>query len=381
MLIFRLYHFTLLTLIIKSVSLRNIRSYASETLTFHPAFNLICGENGQGKTNLLEAAYMLCRFKPLRGSSSSEIVRFGEQSALLKGVIEKYSPASVTEVSISFSRTSGGKRVEVNGKMPANLSKKALDFEVVHFTPSEVDIVKGTPSLRRRYFDSIICGLVPSHFQDIVDFQRVLKQRNSLLASGRTTASGIELWNGQMAETGGRIVQKRVRLVERINREMKSIYRHISGTNVNVSAAYEPSFEVSGADSSSDMSDSIGKALQNAFLHDKKTRHTSIGPHRDRISLQIDGKDSSLFASQGEARSIVLALKVAEIGLCRAIKKESPIFLLDDISSELDARRRKFLFDMLLDYSGQVFVTSTSTSDILYRGKRKVFDIKAGRVA
>ncbi len=170
-------------MIIKSAFLRNIRCYGSEDLAFHPRFNLIYGENGQGKTNLLEAVYMLCRFKPLRGVSSSEIVRFGERSALLRGVIEKDSPALVTDVKILFTDT-GDKKIQVNGKKPVNLAKRALDFEIVHFTPSEVDLAKGTPSLKRRYFDSIICGLVPSHFQDIMDFQRVLRQRNSFLASG-----------------------------------------------------------------------------------------------------------------------------------------------------------------------------------------------------
>lgn len=366
-------------MIIKSAYLKNIRCYASETLTFHPGFNLIWGENGQGKTNLLEAAYMLCRFKALGGgASSSEIIRFGEQSALLKGVIEKDS-LDTAEIRIALTHK-GGKRVEVNGKKQANLSKKALDFEVVHFTPSEVGLAKGTPSLRRRYFDSIICGLVPSHFQDILDFQQVLRQRNSFLASGRAVASRIEPWNGQMAEIGGRIVQKRIRLVRRINREMDPIYKSICGRNVGASAEYEPSFEVPGS-SPADISASIRKALERSFSRDIKTKHTSVGPHRDKISLRIDGKDCSLFASQGEARSVVLALKMTEIRLYQAIRKENPIFLLDDISSELDSRRRKFLFDMLLGYPGQVFVTSTSASDILYRGKRKSFQISAGKIA
>ncbi len=365
-------------MVIKSLSLRNIRCYASEALTFHPGFNLIYGENGQGKTNLLEAAYMLCRFKPFRGVSSSEIIRFGQRSASLKGTVER-DCNDLTEISIAFT-AEGGKRVEVNGKRPAGLARKALDFEVVHFTPSEVDLAKGTPSLRRRYFDSIICGLVPSHLRDILDFQRVLRQRNSFLASGRATSSGIEIWNGQMAETGGRIVQKRVRLVKRINREIDAIYRRICGENVRASVNYEPSFEFSG-EKQGEISDSIRKMLENGFSRDMKARNTSAGPHRDKISLRIDEKDCALFASQGEARSVVLALKIAEISLYRAIKKENPIFLLDDISSELDSRRRKFLFDMLLDYPGQVFVTSTSASDILYRGERKKFHINAGRVA
>ncbi len=365
-------------LIIKSLSLRNIRCYVSEDLTFHPDFNLVCGENGQGKTNLLEAAYMLCRFKPLRGSSSSEIVRFGEQSSLLRGVIVRDS-LETTEVSVQFTQK-GGKKVDVNGKKPASLARKALDFEVVHFTPSEVDLAKGTPSLRRRYFDSIICGLVPSHFQDILDFQRVLRQRNSFLASGRATASGIEIWNRQIADTGGRIVQKRLRLVKRINREIDAIYRRICGRSIGASAHYEPSFEISG-ETHGEISASIQKSLKSGFSSDIRAKHTSAGPHRDKISLRIDGNDCSLFASQGEARSVVLALKIAEIRLYQAIKKENPIFLLDDISSELDSRRRKFLFDMLLDYQGQVFVTSTSASDILYGGKKKFFHIDAGRVA
>lgn len=323
---------------------------------------------------------MLCRFKPMRGISSSEIVRFGESSALLKGVIERGSPPSVTDVKIVFGQGAAGKKVEINGKRPANLAKKALDFEVVHFTPSEVELAKGSPSLRRRYFDSIICGLVPSHFQDILDFQRLMRQRNSLLAMGHTAASaGIEPWDAQMAETGGRIVYKRLRLVKRINREIDEIYKGIGGANTGARAIYEPSFDNSGS-GRGEIADSIKKALKSSFSRDLAVKHTSAGPHRDRISLQIGGKDCSLFASQGEARSVVLALKIAEIRLYQEIKKENPVFLLDDISSELDGRRRKFLFDMLLDYPGQVFVTSTSASDILYEGERKTFQIRDGKL-
>ncbi len=145
------------------------------------------------------------------------------------------------------------------------------------------------------------------------------------------------------------------------------------------SVDYEPSFEISG-EKRGQLSDSIKKALKNGFSRDIKVKHTSAGPHRDKISLKIGGRDCSLFASQGEARSVVLALKIAEIHLYQSIKKENPIFLLDDISSELDDKRRKFLFEMLLNYPGQIFVTSTSATDILYRGERKIFQIANGRV-
>lgn len=368
-------HFLLL--IIKSASLSNVRCYASETLVFHPGFNLICGENGQGKTNLLEAVYMLCRFKPMRGASASEVVRFGAETAVLSGVIEKGAPPSVSEIRAEFRR--GGKRIEVNGKRPASLAKKALDFEVVHFTPQEVELAKGSPSLRRRYFDSIICGLAPSHFQDILDFQRVVRQRNSALASGRATARAVEPWDDRIAAIGGRIVEKRMRLTDRINGEIADIYGRISGNGEAAKAVYEPSCEVSGSGRVA-YEDSIRKTLKSRLSRDMALKYTSAGPHRDRISLQIGGRDCVLYASQGEARSVVLAMKIAEIRLYQRFRKENPVFLLDDISSELDAKRRKFLFEMLMGYPGQIFVTSTSASDILYAGKRKTFQISGGRV-
>lgn len=351
----------------------NFRCYASETLSFHSGFNLIYGENGQGKTNLLEAAYILCRFKPIRGVSVSETVRFGAPSALLTGRIEKGVPPSASDIRVEFG--DGGKKVEINGKRPASLAKKALDFEVVHFTPSEVDLVKGSPSLRRRYFDSIICGLVPSHFQDILDFDRAVRQRNSCLVSGRATVP----WDEQIADTGAKIVEKRMRLIKRINREISGIYMSISNAKEAVLAMYEPSFEISG-ETRTTIRDCIRKSLKNSLSRDKVIKHTSVGPHRDRISLQIGGKDCALFASQGESRSVVLAMKIAEIRLYQDIRKENPVFLLDDISSELDAKRRKFLFEMLLDYPGQIFVTSTAAGDIPYSGKCEVFQIRDGKV-
>lgn len=361
--------------------MRNVRCYASEFLTFHPAFNLICGENGQGKTNLLEAAYMLCRFKPMRGASVSEVVRFGAEAAVLSGVIEKggggVSP-QVFEVRAEF--RAGGKRVEINGKKPASIARKSLDFEVVHFTPQEVELAKGGPSLRRGYFDSIICGLAPSHFQDILDFRRVLRQRNSVLSTGRATARALEPWDGQIAAVGGRIMEKRARLTKRMNGEIAGIYGRISGGKEAAEAVYEPSCGVHGSERGV-YEDSIKEALKSRLSRDMALKYTSAGPHRDRISLQIGGKDCVSYASQGEARSVVLAMKIAEIRLYQRFRKVNPVFLLDDISSELDAKRRKFLFEMLMDYPGQIFVTSTSAADIPYAGERKVFQISGGKVA
>ncbi len=356
---------------LRSITLKNFRTYKAESLTFHERFNLIVGDNAQGKTNLLEAVYLLCKFRPFKQVKNEELIRLGSPSAGVKGEIEAEN--GLNEIHISI--TPRGKNVRVNGKVLYNLSSYRGKFNVVLYLPSNLSIVKGSPSVRRRYIDNLIANLDPKHLSDIRAYYRTLGQRNRILSRSRTVLlSEVEIWDEKLSEVGARIVSRRLRAIEKLEKILKKIYATTSGVKSAIDVRYLPSYKIEG-----DIEGSLKKSLAEGFKKDKKRGHTTLGPHRDVITFYIDGKDTSSFASQGESKNLILALKATEISMYRTLKDKKPILLLDDITSELDRNRKNFLFNLLLSYSGQIFVTSTSEDEIPYSGEKRVFRVKEGR--
>lgn len=357
-------------MILRSITLRNFRNYKTETFTFHERFNLISGENAQGKTNLLEAIRLLCTLRPFKQVKMEELINLGENEGRIKGEIE--SDSGLNEVHITL--TKGGKTVRLNGKVIYDVTKFIGRFSVVTFLPSDLRLVKGTPQDRRRYLDVLICGLKPEHIRDLRLYIRALTQRNASLMRGRT-AEALDVWDEKIAEIGGRILRRRINLIQRLGPELERNYRLISGLGSDIRILYRPSFNLE-----CDFEEELRRELKSRLPQDKRRGTTSVGPHRDIPGFTIDGKDASVFASQGEVKTVALALKASEIEIIRAALGRTPILLLDDITSELDNKRKDFLFMFLEEFSGQVFVTATSPEEIIHKGDKKAFVIKSGRV-
>jgi DNA replication and repair protein RecF len=356
--------------ILRSITLRNFRNYKTDTLTFHERFNLIFGDNAQGKTNLLEAIHFLFAFRPFKQVSMEKLIFLGENEARLKGEID--SDSGLNEVHIIL--TKGGKTVKLNGKIIYNMSRFLGKFNVVAFRPSDLELVKGAPQDRRRYLDSLISNFDPAHLKDLKSYFRAVMQRNALLMQKEDRGGTLDVWDEKIGELGGRIIRRRIRIIEKLQRETEKIYGFISGQKPDVKIHYKPSFELD-----SNFEEELRKELRSRFKQDKIRGHTSVGPHRDLIEFSINGKDASVLASQGEAKTLALSLKTSEIKLTRNILGRNPILLLDDITSELDERRRSFLFRLLEGFTGQVFVTATTTKEVLRKDDKKIFQIKSGR--
>jgi DNA replication and repair protein RecF len=184
----------------------------------------------------------------------------------------------------------------------------------------------------------------------------------------------LEVWDEKLAETGSLVVARRLRYIDKIVPHLRRIYRLTSGDDAVVDMLYK-----SAAPITDGLADVFRMELASRFERDRRRGHTTFGPHRDAVGFTIRGKDTSLFASQGEAKNLALALKSSEIELVRASLGKTPILLLDDVTSELDEKRKGFLFDLLGGFSGQIFITSTSLGDIRLRGEMRVFHIRAGR--
>ena len=359
-------------MILKSLTLKNFKSYTAETFSFHDRFNLIIGENAQGKTNLLEAIHFLLVLKPFRQLRTEEIISFGAAECRLKGEIE--SDAGFDEINIFLDENH--KTLKLNNKIVYKTSRVSGRYNVVTFLPSDIDIVKGSPQGRRRYIDSIISSVIPEHLRDLKLYQRALGQRNAVLAKNPSlTRDRLEVWDEQVAEIGARLIRKRLQLITKIEPVLNNIYKNTSGTDQDVTIQYDSSVSIND-----DIENSFKNELGKKFEQDKKRFHTTVGPHRDKISFFISGRDASVYSSQGEAKNLTLALKASEIEMVKQFLGRTPILLLDDITSELDGNRKRFLFKLLQDFAGQIFITTTSMKEVFYKGHIRGFHIKNKKV-
>lgn len=349
----------------------NYRSYTAQNFIFHDRMNLVYGDNAQGKTNLLEAIHFLLMFKPFKQVRHEEIINFGAELCRIKGEIESGSGLDEVHILLSGER----KTVKLNGKIIYRTSRILGRYNVVSFLPSDLELIKGGPQGRRRYLDGLVCTLEPVHLKDLKLYHRLLMQRNAILAkTSGLTPQKLEIWDEKLAETGARVVSRRINYIKKIAPHLKRIYASTSGQESDVGFHYAGSF---GAES--DPEREFREQLRSRFERDRKRGHTTAGPHRDILGFSIGGRDASLYASQGEAKNLALALKASEIELTRDSLGKTPILLLDDVTSELDEGRRKFLFRLLQDFTGQIFITGTSLNEILGGGEARVFHIEGGK--
>ncbi len=357
---------------LKHLSLRNYRNYEKLSLPFYSGFNVIHGRNAQGKTNLIESIYLVCGLRPFSGAKNSELVRFGSEASLVKGEI--LAENGLNEVHITVRKE--GRHTRLNSKTIRSVSQHFGRFKVVLFLPSDIEIVKGGLQVRRNYLDSVISALSPAHIKQLRDYQKALIQRNHMLGSREKVSSlSIELWDEQIAQKGAEIINRRIEMIKNFNHKLGEVYGEHGESDVSARINYGFSFE-RGAD----IVESIRNALAKSFSADRKRGHTTVGPHRDRIGFLVNGKDASRFASQGQSKNLVLALKASEIKIFRNHSKINPILILDDITSELDTKRRSFLFNTLSKFPGQVFVTSTDKNEIPRRGEFHSYLVDSGRV-
>ena len=356
---------------LRSLTLLNYRSYKAQSFIFHDRMNLIYGDNAQGKTNLLEAIHFLLMFKPFKQVRHEEIISFGAGQCGIKGEIETGSGLDEVHVLLSGDR----KTIKLNGKIVYRTSRILGRYNVVSFLPSDLELIKGGPQGRRRYLDTFICTLEPAHLKDLKLYHRTLMQRNAVLAkTSGLTPRKLEIWDEKLAETGAHVVSRRISYIKKISPHLKRIYTRTSGLESDVGLHYKGSFSTQ-----SNLEEEFRKELGSRIEMDRRRGHTTVGPHRDILSFSIGGRDSSLYASQGEAKNLALALKASEIELTRDVLGRTPILLLDDLTSELDEGRRKFLFRLLQDFSGQIFITGTSLNEILSRGEMRLFHIQGGK--
>jgi len=336
----------------------DFRCFAQIDLSFGPGLTVLAGDNGQGKTSLLEAVGWAARGRSFRGVPDAALVRTGCEAAILRAEVQAGERTQLLEAEV---RAVGRNRVLMN-RHPLARQRDLLGLvRVTVFSPDDLDLVKGGPSTRRTFLDELLVAVAPRYEAARVDFERVLKQRNALLRQGvrdDDDRATLAVLDEQLVGSGGELARGRLRLVGRLAGPLESAYAGLAGAPSVIAGTYLAEWAGGPLDESrvAAVDDLLRAALETSRRSEIERRLTLVGPHRDEWALSIDSRDSRTHASQGEQRSLALALRLAGHDLCRELTGSAPVLLLDDVFSELDASRAGALVAHLP--AGQTLLTT-----------------------
>jgi DNA replication and repair protein RecF len=326
-----------------------------------PHTTVLAGANGQGKTNFLEACYLLCTLRPLRAQRLSQLVRFGAAQATVSGGFEL--PGGIRQVDVAVA--DGHRSARVDGKPVRDPDELFGGLAVVAFTPDDLDLVKGAPEGRRRLLDRAVQNRHPAHLADARDYLRALRSRNQLLRQGAAPALH-EAFEEPLAQLGARLRLRREQLLEELRGHAVRAFAEVARGEEPLHLAYQAAGRDSdglGPETSlrgeGELAKRLLAALRRRLPRDRERGYTSVGPHADDLALSLGERPARLFASQGQARAVVLAFKIGEIENLRRLQGQAPLLLLDDVSSELDPQRNAYLMRYLGELQGQVVLTTT----------------------
>jgi len=359
--------------LLRALQVVSFRNLATATLVPSTRFNVISGDNGQGKTNLLEAVYLAGTLRSFRTVSTQELITWGADQAHVRARVERGEVERVYEIEL-YSRR---KVAKLDGKTPRTLSEYFGDFNVVLFAPEDLRVPRGSPVGRRRFLDRSVFNRRVTFLADAQRYARVLKNRNVLLRAPEPTSDLLDVYDAQLAEIGARVLVARLRYLEELRPRFAAAYEAITQTGLEAALRYESSLTFEATDEKV-IRAHLAAALAAARRRDLARRQSTLGPHVDDVVFLLGGHEARAFASQGQLRVLVLAWKTAEIELLRELHGDAPILLLDDVSSELDAKRNAFLFDFLDRIDCQCFVTTTHPRHVHVNQNRQDFRIVNG---
>lgn len=349
---------------IKTLALENFRNYASQKITFDSQFNLIIGQNAQGKTNLIEAIYYLAYLKSFRTSQKKQLL--GPAQDFLR--IESEIINQQVHHDIHLTLTEKSRKILVDQKKPKLLKDYFGQVAVLLFEPRDVYLMRVGPSQRRDYLDRALFLEDPGVLSTIKRYKECVTARNRFLKQNdHLDIHQWEVWDHTLATTALPLLRLRKSWLEKINQKITDEYQQTTSQKQSLQLVYHQPWLESAFDYEQD-----DETLKNQFLeelnkkrdHEKLRRETLLGPHRDDWTIELEGENIGSFGSQGENRSAIIALKAAQIKLFHEAYGYVPIFLLDDIASELDQSRVESLFGYLAKSQGQVFLTTTTSDQV-----------------
>ena len=345
------------------LNFRNIKEAEFEPCE---SMNVICGENAQGKTNLLEAIWLFTGAKSFRGNKDNLFIKFGEQKATCSLLFESEGIEKEASINISEKR-----EAILNGNKLSSPALLAGNFNAVIFSPNDLRLLTDGPNLRRKFLDTAIGQIFPSYIDILKKYSRAITQRNKIIKDYRydsTVSIMLDVFEDEIAENGKKIIKYRERYIERLNEFLPDIYDGISSGKEILETEYIKSSNTSD----------LREKLIISRKEDMLSCVTSVGPHRDDILFKINSFNARNFGSQGQKRSVALSVKLAEAKITKNNIGESPSLLLDDIMSELDPKRQDFILNHIEGM--QTFLTCCDPSNFKNLKAGKIINVKEGKI-
>ena len=373
-------------MIVQELQILNFRNLRFVRAEFEAGLNVIYGANAQGKTNILEALYLLVTGRSFRTTDEREMipwVRDNYEAPLIRARVEKRTGEE--RFLVSFNQTD--KRIFVNGEPIHRLGELIGRINAVLFTPSDLQLVRGSPGGRRRFLDIELSQISRSYLHHLQRYDLALRQRNALLKQHQRRPGlkeELSSWDPQLVEHGSELTAARSRALLALSARSSEAYARIAGANERLELVYRPSPSMPDRKeetiSREEARSRLEAALRNSLEEDIRRGATSVGPHRDDFDFMLDGRDARSFGSQGQQRSCVLALRLAELRFMEEATGEPPLLLLDDLLSELDESRTRALLESL-DPRVQTFITTTEKALVLSLVKvQRVFLMEDGEL-
>ena len=348
---------------LEGIELKNYRNYETVKLSFSPSINVLIGENAQGKTNLVESIYFLAMSRSHRSPRDRELIRWDSDFAKVNGQLIKKSHSVPLEIVLS----KRGKIAKMNHLEQRKLSDYIGQLNVILFAPEDLSLVKGSPSVRRRFIDMELGQMNKIYLHHLTQYQRVLKQRNQFLKKAKYDrkhdALYLDILTEQLATEGAEVLYHRYRFVKQLTKWAQEVQTDISNGKEELRISYKTTSSVSDKMSKEELLSQLQKDYEKAKEQEIDQGTTTLGPHRDDLVFYVNEKNVQTYGSQGQQRTTALSLKLAEIELMYEMTGEYPILLLDDVLSELDDSRQTHLLNAIQN-KVQTFITTTSLDGV-----------------
>ncbi len=369
---------------LRFLHLWHFRNYRDQRILFDAPKTILVGENAQGKTNLLEAVELLATLRSRRAGRDRELVQQGEEKAQIAATVERLGVAHELAMEL---RSQGGRALRVNGQGLRRQSDFLGQVSAVVFSSLDLELVRGGPEARRNWLDEVLLQLEPAYLGLVEQYRQILKQRNALLKQDPLAAGDkvpqMAFWDAQLATTGSRILRRRARLLQRLEPLAARWHQTISGGRETLSLTYRPQVPLPDPQADPEVVQAQFLAEIRAKAAAEQALGTSlVGPHRDEVELDIDGVAARAYGSQGQQRTLVLALKLAELELIEQVKGDPPLLLLDDVLAELDLHRQNQLLEAIQERV-QTLVTTThlGSFDAAWLKGAQILQVHQGQIA
>ncbi|MBU3217625.1 DNA replication/repair protein RecF [Clostridium estertheticum] len=357
---------------VKYLQLKDFRNYTELVIELNKGINVFVGDNAQGKTNILEAIYYCSLAKSHRTNRDKELINWNGAEAYIKLYVCKTRLDKKIEIKIF---KEGKKGVNINSIKVQKLSELVGSFNVIMFSPEDLNIVKESPSYRRKFLDIELCKLSRRYYYNLSQYKKILNERNLAIKKWNTNIDIIDVYDRQLSEFGAVIIKDRIAYIEKLNILSKTIHSNITSKSEVIEIKYLT--QIKELDN---IQESFYLLLCKNRRRDIETRTTSVGPHRDDFSIQLNGIDARIFGSQGQQRTSVLTIKFGALEIIKELTGEYPVLLLDDVLSELDTKRQEYILNSIKEV--QTLITCTGVNNIrkYLNPESKIFEVMSGGV-